>query len=80
MNDEEKEVVKKKVYSIYYHGCQVFLESLLRDIDMNQLNRDINYKSTILNLMIISHGVTMWVFLMRWFKWTSKQFELFNNS
>lgn len=38
MNDEEKKVInvcfKKKLYSIYYHGCQVFFESLLRDIDM----------------------------------------------
>jgi broad specificity phosphatase PhoE len=56
-----------------------FLESLWRDIDMNRLNRDIGYKSTDLNLVIVSHGVTMRVFLMRWFKWTTEQFELLNN-
>jgi hypothetical protein len=56
-----------------------FLESLWRDIDMNRLNRDVGYKSADLNLVIVSHGVTMRVFLMRWFKWTTAQFELLNN-
>lgn len=56
-----------------------FLESLWRDIDMNRLDREINSKSTDLNLVIVSHGVTMRVFLMRWFKWTTAQFELLNN-
>ncbi|XP_002966946.2 phosphoglycerate mutase-like protein AT74 [Selaginella moellendorffii] len=53
-----------------------FLESLWRDIDMNRLNRS---KSSDLNLIIVSHGLTMRVFLMRWFKWTTEQFELLNN-
>eukprot|EP00246_Nothoceros_aenigmaticus_P003182 TRINITY_DN14152_c0_g1_i1.p1 TRINITY_DN14152_c0_g1~~TRINITY_DN14152_c0_g1_i1.p1 ORF type:complete len:323 (+),score=29.02 TRINITY_DN14152_c0_g1_i1:180-1148(+) len=56
-----------------------FLESLWRDIDMNRLDREINSKSPDLNLVIVSHGVTMRVFLMRWFKWTTAQFELLNN-
>jgi broad specificity phosphatase PhoE len=56
-----------------------FLESLWRDIDMNRLNRDVGNKSADLNLVIVSHGVTMRVFLMRWFKWTTEQFELLNN-
>eukprot|EP00249_Psilotum_nudum_P010876 c22824_g1_i1 orf=144-992(-) len=53
-----------------------FLESLWRDIDTNRLNR---YQSSDLNLIIISHGVTMRIFLMRWFKWTTEQFEHLNN-
>ncbi len=39
----------------------------------------LGYKSADLNLVIVSHGVTMRVFLMRWFKWTTEQFELLNN-
>ncbi|KAJ4836124.1 hypothetical protein Tsubulata_035432 [Turnera subulata] len=53
-----------------------FLESLWRDIDMNRLNHDPNNE---LNLIIISHGLTSRVFLMKWFKWTVEQFERLNN-
>ncbi|MCO5601216.1 hypothetical protein L7F22_055335 [Adiantum nelumboides] len=53
-----------------------FLESLWRDIDTFRLNRS-HY--TDLNLVIISHGLTMRIFLMRWFKWTVEQFELLHN-
>ncbi|CAK9174689.1 unnamed protein product [Ilex paraguariensis] len=53
-----------------------FLESLWRDIDMNRLHQD---PSDDLNLVIISHGLAIRVFLMRWFKWTVEQFEYLNN-
>lgn len=53
-----------------------FLESLWRDIDTFRLNRS---HCTDLNLVIVSHGLTMRIFLMRWFKWTVQQFELLNN-
>ncbi|KAK7284318.1 hypothetical protein RJT34_19063 [Clitoria ternatea] len=53
-----------------------FLESLWRDIDMNRLNHD---PSVDLNLIIVSHGLTSRVFLMKWFKWTVEQFELLYN-
>ncbi|EXC31830.1 hypothetical protein L484_020658 [Morus notabilis] len=53
-----------------------FLESLWRDIDMNRLHRD---PTDELNLIIISHGLTLRVFLMKWFKWTVEQFEQLNN-
>lgn len=32
-----------------------------------------------MNLVIVSHGLTLRVFLMRWYKWTVKQFEGLNN-
>lgn len=32
-----------------------------------------------LNLIIISHGLAIRVFLMKWFKWTVEQFEYLNN-
>ncbi|KAM7273467.1 hypothetical protein ACFE04_028131 [Oxalis oulophora] len=53
-----------------------FLESLWRDIDLNRLQNDISQD---LNLIIISHGLTSRVFLMKWFKWTVEQFEHLNN-
>lgn len=59
-----------------YDRVTSFLESLWRDIDMNRFNLK---QSTDLNLIIVTHGVAMRIFLMRWFKWTTEQFELLNN-
>ncbi|KAI4301843.1 hypothetical protein L6164_035083 [Bauhinia variegata] len=53
-----------------------FLESLWRDLDMNRLHHDPSHD---LNLIIVSHGLTSRVFLMKWFKWTAEQFEHLNN-
>lgn len=53
-----------------------FLESLWRDIDLNRLQHDASQE---LNLIIVSHGLTSRVFLMKWFKWTVEQFEHLNN-
>ena len=52
------------------------MESLWRDIDMRRLEQDDNLD---VNLVIVSHGLTSRVFLMKWFKWTVDQFELLNN-
>lgn len=32
-----------------------------------------------MNLVIVSHGLTLRVFLMRWYKWTVEQFEGLHN-
>ncbi|KAL6594685.1 hypothetical protein ACP70R_048423 [Stipagrostis hirtigluma subsp. patula] len=53
-----------------------FLESLWRDIDMGRLEQDSSCET---NLVIVSHGLTSRVFLMKWFKWTVDQFERLNN-
>ncbi|ONK61515.1 uncharacterized protein A4U43_C08F30730 [Asparagus officinalis] len=53
-----------------------FMESLWRDIDMKRLDQD---ETTETNLIIVSHGLTSRVFLMKWFKWTVDQFETLNN-
>ncbi|CAN8260383.1 unnamed protein product [Cochlearia groenlandica] len=53
-----------------------FLESLWRDIDMNRLHINPSHE---LNFVIVSHGLTLRVFLMKWFKWTVEQFEALNN-
>ncbi|KAI0518681.1 hypothetical protein KFK09_006117 [Dendrobium nobile] len=52
------------------------MESLWRDIDMRRLDQG---EDTETNLVIISHGLTSRVFLMKWFKWTVDQFERLNN-
>ncbi|XP_057962928.1 phosphoglycerate mutase-like protein AT74 [Malania oleifera] len=59
-----------------YDRVSSFLESLWRDIDMNRIHRDPTHE---LNLIIVSHGLTSRVFLMKWFKWTVEQFEDLNN-
>ncbi|XP_073026616.1 phosphoglycerate mutase-like protein AT74 [Primulina eburnea] len=59
-----------------YDRVSSFLELLWRDIDMNRLHQD---SSDDLNLVIVSHGLAIRVFLMKWFKWTVEQFEYLNN-
>ncbi|CAA0823278.1 Phosphoglycerate mutase-like protein AT74 [Striga hermonthica] len=59
-----------------YDRVSSFLESLWRDIDMNRLHHDLTDD---LNLIIVSHGLAIRVFLMKWFKWTVEQFEFLNN-
>ncbi|XP_043720945.1 phosphoglycerate mutase-like protein AT74 [Telopea speciosissima] len=55
-----------------------FLESLWRDIDMKRLVHNQVCDDEI-NLVIVSHGLALRVFLMKWFKWTAEQFELLYN-
>lgn len=43
---------------------------------MNRLHLNSSHN---LNLIIVSHGLTSRVFLMKWFKWTVEQFEHLNN-
>lgn len=52
------------------------MESLWRDIDMRRLNQEEGCET---NLVIVSHGLTSRVFLMKWFKWTVEQFERLSN-
>lgn len=59
-----------------YDRVSSFLESLWRDVDMNRHQVD---PSSELNLVIVSHGLTSRVFLMKWFKWTVEEFERLNN-
>lgn len=52
------------------------MESLWRDIELNRLRL---HDMQDLNLVIVSHGLTSRVFLMKWFKWTVEQFEYLYN-
>ncbi|KAL8171220.1 hypothetical protein V2J09_023024 [Rumex salicifolius] len=59
-----------------YDRVSSFMESLWRDIDMNRLHHE---PAEDLNLIIVTHGLTSRVFLMKWFKWTVEQFENLSN-
>ncbi|KAF3454412.1 hypothetical protein FNV43_RR04859 [Rhamnella rubrinervis] len=59
-----------------YDRVSSFLDTIWRDIDMKRLHRD---PSQDLNLIILTHGLTLRVFLMKWFKWTAEQFESLKN-
>jgi hypothetical protein len=51
-----------------------FRETLRSDIDVGRFQRP-EASSKNMNLIIVSHGLTLRVFLMRWYKWTVEQFE-----
>lgn len=55
-----------------------FRETLRTDINIGRYQRPEERESE-MNLVIVSHGLTLRVFLMRWYKWTVQQFEGLNN-
>ena len=55
-----------------------FRETLRADINIGRFQPPGNEKAE-MNLVIVSHGLTLRVFLMRWYKWTVQQFEGLQN-
>ena len=55
-----------------------FRETLRSDIDIGRFQPP-GQRNPNMNLVIVSHGLTLRVFLMRWYKWTVEQFEGLNN-
>lgn len=53
-----------------YDRASTFLETLHRDFDKP------DYPD---NALIVTHGVTLLIFLMRWFHWTVQEFETYRN-
>jgi broad specificity phosphatase PhoE len=53
-----------------YDRVSIFLESLHRDFHKS------NYPE---NVLIVTHGMTLRLFLMRWFHWSIEEFELLRN-
>lgn len=51
-----------------------FRETLRADVDVGRFQRP-EARSKNMNLVMVSHGLTLRVFLMRWYKWTVQQFE-----
>jgi broad specificity phosphatase PhoE len=66
----------RSIHALNFFFFAGFLESLWRDIDMGRLEQGRGGET---NLVIVSHGLTSRVFLMKWFKWTVDQFERLNN-
>ncbi|XP_042470497.1 phosphoglycerate mutase-like protein AT74H isoform X2 [Zingiber officinale] len=61
-----------------YDRITGFRETLKTDIDIGRFQPP-GARSPNVNLVIVSHGLTLRVFLMRWYKWTVEQFEGLNN-
>ncbi|KAL2554596.1 Phosphoglycerate mutase-like protein AT74 [Forsythia ovata] len=60
-----------------YDRVSSFLETLWREMETNRLNN--KNPSDELNLIIVSHGLTILLFLMKWFNWTVEQFHGLSN-
>ncbi|KAF8027650.1 hypothetical protein BT93_E0531 [Corymbia citriodora subsp. variegata] len=92
--DREKMRVEKQIRMLYgrffyrfpngesaadvYDRITGFRETLRADIDIGRFQPP-GKRSQNVNLVIVSHGLTLRVFLMRWYKWTSDQFEGLKN-
>ncbi|KAL3619263.1 hypothetical protein CASFOL_036833 [Castilleja foliolosa] len=61
-----------------YDRITGFRETLRSDIDIGRFQPP-GEQSPDMNLVIVSHGLTLRVFLMRWYKWTVEQFEGLHN-
>ncbi|XVF10555.1 hypothetical protein REPUB_Repub07fG0192600 [Reevesia pubescens] len=61
-----------------YDRITGFRETLRADIDIGRFQPP-GQRSPNMNLIIVSHGLALRVFLMRWYKWTVEQFERLNN-
>ncbi|XP_062030006.1 uncharacterized protein LOC133745857 [Rosa rugosa] len=61
-----------------YDRITGFRETLKSDIDVGRFQPP-GQRNPNINLVIVSHGLTLRVFLMRWYKWTVEQYERLNN-
>ncbi|KAK9265748.1 hypothetical protein L1049_001758 [Liquidambar formosana] len=61
-----------------YDRITGFRETLRADIDIGRFQPP-GKRNPNMNLVIVSHGLTLRVFLMRWYKWTVEQFEGLHN-
>ncbi|CAN6202837.1 unnamed protein product [Urochloa humidicola] len=62
-----------------YDRITGFRETLRADIDLGRFEPNSASPSSNMNVVLVSHGLTLRVFLMRWYKWTVRQFEGLNN-
>lgn len=92
--DREKMRVEKAVRMLYgrffyrfpngesaadvYDRITGFRETLKSDIDVGRFQPP-GQRNPNMNLVLVSHGLTLRVFLMRWYKWTVDQYERLNN-
>lgn len=62
------------VPSSWLFGWAGFRETLRADIEVGRFQRN-DFSSRNMNIVLVSHGLTLRVFLMRWYKWSVQQFE-----
>ncbi|KAL3649948.1 hypothetical protein CASFOL_006351 [Castilleja foliolosa] len=65
-----------------YDRVSTFIEKLWSDMETNKLNINMSSSSddhNELNVIVVSHGLTILLFLMKWFNWTVDQFEALTN-
>ena len=82
--DENEEIMRQRDgFSTFYYripdgesGADVFDRV---STFMETLYRDFNKKDYPQNTLIITHGLTLRLFLMRWFHWTVEEFENLRN-
>ena len=82
--DENDEIIKQRgEYSRFYYripdgesGADVYDRV---STFMETLFRDFNKKDYPQNTLIVTHGLTLRLFLMRWFHWTVEEFETLLN-
>ncbi|XP_009792382.1 phosphoglycerate mutase-like protein AT74H [Nicotiana tabacum] len=58
-----------------YDRISSFVECLRRDIEMKKFCEDPSQET---NIIIVTHGLSSRIFLMKWFEWTIEQFEDLN--
>ncbi|XP_072993245.1 phosphoglycerate mutase-like protein AT74H isoform X2 [Typha latifolia] len=61
-----------------YDRITGFRETLKADIDIGRFQPP-GERTPNMNIVIVSHGLTLRVFLMRWYKWSVEQFEGLSN-
>ncbi|KAG8094136.1 hypothetical protein GUJ93_ZPchr0012g21417 [Zizania palustris] len=61
-----------------YDRITGFRETLRADIDIGRFQPP-GERNPDMNVVLVSHGLTLRVFLMRWYKWTVSQFEGLSN-
>lgn len=82
--DDNKEISKERDdFSTFYYripdgesGADVF-DRISNFLDT--LHRDFEKKDFPKNVLIVTHGLTLRLFLMRWFHWTVEEFEKLHN-
>lgn len=60
-----------------YDRMTTFRETLRNDINFGRFGKATDKRGT--TVVIVSHGLTLRVFMMRWFKWTVEMFEQVRN-
>ncbi|KAL6177292.1 hypothetical protein ACLB2K_048818 [Fragaria x ananassa] len=74
----EEPRLREQDFADVYDRITGFRETLKSDIDVGRFQPP-GQRNPNINLVIVSHGLTLRVFLMRWYKWTVEQFERLNN-